>query len=247
MPVLGLIVISSLLVSTIAFIGGFFLVRQKHTTTDLTSPLVSFAAGVMLTAALLDLLPEAFHEAGEGASHSVFLGVLLFFFFERFLLWFHHHHEPHGIKPVSLLVLVGDGLHNFIDGVAIAAAFLISPAVGLTTTIAIAAHEIPQELADFSLLIHGGIKKATALLLNFLSGLTALLGAVLSYYYLESFESGIPTILGFTAGMFLYIACSDLIPEMHKDFAKQKRWLQTLPFILGVGLMWLLTLILNEH
>lgn len=245
MPTLGLIILSSLFVSAIAFVGGLSLVRQKSSV-SLTSSFVSFAAGVMLTAALLDLLPEALEEAGPRVTQPIFLGVLLFFFLERFLLWFHHHHEPHGVKPTSLLVLIGDGLHNLIDGVAIASAFLVGPAIGLTTTVAIAAHEIPQEIADFSLLIHGGMKKTTALLLNFLSGLTALVGAVSAYFYLEAFEGAIPTVLGFTAGMFLYIACSDLIPEMHKDFAKQKRWQQTLPFVVGVGIMWMLTLLLHE-
>lgn len=246
MSTLGLIIFAALLVSAISFVGGVLLISARTRTGQLTSPLVSFAAGVMLTAALLDLLPEALEEAGRAVTQPVFLGVLLFFFFERFLLWFHHHHEPHGVAPTSLLVLVGDGLHNFIDGVAIASAFLVNPGIGATTTLAIAAHEIPQEIADFSLLIHGGMKKTTALFLNFASGLTALIGAIAAYFYLEAFESGIPTILGFTAGMFLYIACSDLIPEMHKDFAKQKRWQQTLPFIAGVCIMWLLTLILHE-
>ncbi|MEK7065371.1 MAG: ZIP family metal transporter, partial [Patescibacteria group bacterium] len=227
MSTLGFIVLASIFVSAIAFVGGLVLSKQRNQSAQLTSSLVSFAAGVMLTAALLDLLPEALEEAGKIVTYPVFFGVLLFFFFERFLLWFHHHHEPHGVAPTSLLVLIGDGLHNFIDGVAIASAFLVNPGIGFTTTLAIAAHEIPQEIADFSLLIHGGMKKTTALFLNFASGLTALIGAIAAYLYLEAFESGIPTILGFTAGMFLYIACSDLIPEMHKDFAKQKRWQQT--------------------
>ncbi|OGG15435.1 hypothetical protein A2875_02390 [Candidatus Gottesmanbacteria bacterium RIFCSPHIGHO2_01_FULL_46_14] len=246
MPILSLIIIASLFVSAISFVGGFVLTEKRSQSSQIISSLVSFAAGVMLTAALLDVFPEALEKAGITVTTPVFLGVLSFFFLERFLLWFHHHHEPHGVKPTSLLVIIGDGLHNFIDGVAIASSFLVSPAIGFTTTLAITAHEIPQEIADFSLLLAGGMKKSTALLYNFLSGLTALIGAVAAFFYFERFSGAIGTVLGFTAGMFLYIACSDLIPEMHKDFAKQRRWQQTLPFIAGVSIMWILTLVLHE-
>ena len=117
----------------------------------------------------------------------------------------------------------------------------------MTTTLAIAAHEIPQEIADLSLLLYSGMKKRIALALNFLSGLTAMVGAIGGYFYFERLRQSLPLILAFTVGMFLYIACSDLIPEMHKDFAKQKRWQQTLPFVAGVGIMWLLTLVLHEQ
>lgn len=246
MSTLGFIIIAALLVSLISFVGALGLIRTKSASARHGATLVGFAAGVMLSSAVLALLPEALEEAGSSIAFPLFWGIVLFFFLERFLLWVHHHHEPHGVKPTAPLILVGDGMHNFIDGVAIAAAFLTSPVLGVTTTIAIAAHEIPQELADLSLLIYSGMKKNVALALNFASGLTAIVGAVIGYFYLEHLRENLPLILAFTVGMFLYIACSDLIPDLHKDFAKQKRWQQTIPFVVGISIMWILTLILHE-
>ncbi|MBI4062359.1 ZIP family metal transporter [Candidatus Gottesmanbacteria bacterium] len=246
MSTLGLIITASLFVSLISFVGALGLIRTKGSSARHGTTLVAFAAGVMLASAVLALLPEALEEAGSSIAFPLFWGIVLFFFLERFLLWIHHHHEPHGVKPTAPLILVGDGMHNFIDGVAIAAAFLTSPLLGATTTLAIAAHEIPQEIADLSLLIYSGMKKRIALALNFVSGLTAMVGAIGGYFYLEHLRENLPLILAFTVGMFLYIACSDLIPEMHKDFAKQKRWQQTLPFIVGVCIMWIITLFLHE-
>jgi zinc and cadmium transporter len=236
------IIIASILVSSVSLIGGFLLLRGREISQTLLHGLVSFAAGVMLAAAFLDLLPEAL-EGGSAASlilFSTLTGVVFFFFIERFILWYHHHDELHDTKPSAFLVLTGDALHNFIDGIAIAAAFIANPALGVATTLAIAAHEIPQEIADLSILIYGGMKKMRALLCNFLSALTALAGAVLSYFFLSSLEGALPLFLGFTAGMFIYIACSDLIPEMHSKFQHTKAWIYTLPFLGGIGLLWII-------
>jgi zinc and cadmium transporter len=203
--------------------------------------LVSFAAGVMLAAAFLDILPEALEMAGENIDMvliTALLGIILFFFLERFVLWFHHHDEPHGTKPSALLILVGDSFHNFIDGAAIAATFMINPGLGLITTLAIAAHEIPQEIADFTVLVHSGLTRARALFYNFLSALTALLGAVLGYFFLGTLQNILPLSLAFTAGMFIYIACSDLIPDLHQEFRRERRWVHSIPFILGIVLLW---------
>lgn len=205
--------------------------------------LVSFSAGVMLAAAFLDLLPEAMEAAGEnpaGVLPLVLVGVVFFFFLERFLLWFHHHHSEHNIHPTTHLILVGDGFHNFIDGVALAAAFAVSIELGLVTTLAIAAHEIPQELADLSVLIHGGLSRQKALWYNFVSGLPALLGAVLAYFFFSRLTGALPPLLAFTAGMFIYIACADLIPDLHTEFKKEKRWIYSVPFLLGIALIGLL-------
>lgn len=234
------IILASLLVSAVSFIGGIFLVNHKlFSNSSFTSSLVSFAAGIMLSAALLDLLPEAM-EASEG-NEALFLPVLVgivgFFFLERFVVWFHHHHSSHGRAPTSLLILLGDAVHNFIDGVAIAAAFLVNPSLGITTTLAIAAHEIPQEIADFSVLVSGGMQRRRALLFNFISGLTAVLGAVLAYFFFETVNGISWILLSFTAGMFLYIACSDLIPELHRDFSEKRKWMQTFPFLGGILLL----------
>ncbi len=235
-----LILLASLLVSAVSFVGGIFLVNHRlFSNSTFTSSLVSFAAGIMLSAALLDLLPEALEASGgeEAVFVPVLVGIVAFFFLERFVVWFHHHHASHGHAPTSVLILLGDAVHNFIDGVAIAAAFLVNPALGMTTTLAIAAHEIPQEIADFSVLISGGMKKKKALLYNFISGLTAVIGAVSAYFFFETIEGLSWILLSFTAGMFLYIACSDLIPELHKELSEKRKWMQTLPFLGGILLL----------
>lgn len=240
------IVIASLAISLLSLSGGILLTWKKLFTERLSAYLVGFAAGVMLTTAFADLLPEAVESS---ADQNIFfyglLGVVVFFLLERFVLWFHHHDQAH-TKPSVYLILVGDGLHNFFDGIAIAATFLSNPGLGVITTLAIAAHEIPQEIADFGILISGGMKRSKALFYNFLSALTALFGAVVGFYYLERLEGITPIFLIFTAGVFIYIACSDLIPDLHQDFKKQKKWLTTIPFIIGILLTYyLITLV--EH
>lgn len=233
------IMLASLFVSSVSFVGAIVLALKRTWTPAWQTTLVSFAAGVMLSAAVLDLMPEALEEAGEANIFpAIFVGIITFFFLERFVLWFHHHHEGHGAHPTSILVLLGDGIHNLIDGVAIAAAFLISPGVGVVTTLAIAAHEIPQEIADFGVLVSSGMSKVRALIFNFLSGLTALLGALLAYFFLETAQGLVWMALAFSAGMFLYISCSDLIPELHTDFSKHRRFAQTIPFLLGILILW---------
>ncbi|OGE69146.1 hypothetical protein A3J21_01945 [Candidatus Daviesbacteria bacterium RIFCSPLOWO2_02_FULL_43_11] len=248
MSTLFLTVTASLTVSLIALVGALFLYWERLTSQKVTLTLLSFAAGTMLAVSFLDLLPEALESAAEGANIfiPVLLGIVVFFFLERFVLWFHHHDETHDMHPSAVLILLGDGLHNFIDGIAIAAAFLTNPGIGFATTLAIAAHEIPQEIADFSVLIHGGMEKTKALFFNFISGLTALVGAVLAFYFLENLTGVLPLSLAFTAGMFIYIACSDLIPEMHQHASKQKSWTQFLPFLLGIATIWILVATLAE-
>lgn len=232
------ILFAALGISAFSFAGAALLFWKKALSVPMLPVLVSFAAGVMLTAAVMDLLPEAIEEAGDASAFPVVLaGIVAFFFLERFVLWFHHHHETHGERPSTILVLVGDGVHNFIDGVAISAAFLTDPLLGIVTTLAIAAHEVPQEFADFSVLLAGGMKPAKALLFNFLSGLTAVAGALLAYYFLESVEGVIWVALAFSSGMFLYIACSDLIPELHTTYAKTQKMSQTLSFLFGIGVL----------
>lgn len=241
------IILANLVVSLISFSGAAILLWKKLQTDHALNHLVSFAAGVMLSAAILDLLPEAIELATEGT--NVFIpiisGILLFFFLERFFLWFHHHDETHGARPTAALVLFGDSIHNFIDGLAIAATFLTNPTLGLVTTLAIAAHEIPQEIADFSLLIYSGMNKKRALVFNFVSGLTAILGGIVGFYFLDKVQGLLPIFLAFTAGMFIYISCADLIPELHRHFEKKKGWSQSLSLLCGVILLWILTKLLG--
>lgn len=241
------ILLSSFFVSLVSIIGILTVFSKRWHKPEYAAGLVSFAAGVMLSAAFFDILPEALELNPEPSLFmAIFAGLLLFFFLERFVLWFHHHHDSHGAKPSVFLILIGDTIHNLIDGISIAAAFLASPAIGVTTTLAIAAHEIPQELADFSVLTAGGMSKKKAILWNFLSGLTSLLGAVVGYYFLSQVEDYLWLFLAFAGGMFLYIASSDLIPELHQDFKRDRRWQQTYPFILGIVLIFAFTRLIAE-
>lgn len=224
---------------------------KKMLTKNIIPYLVSFAAGVILTTSFLDLFPEAVEQAENlGLKINIFLpaflGVVTSFFIERFLLWFHHHEHTHGMKPTIFLITIGDGIHNLIDGITIAATYLANPTLGLITTIAIAAHEIPQEIADFSILIHSGLSKKNALIINLLSAITAIIGGVLGYYFLNNFKTGLPVLLAFSAGIFIYISCSDLIPDLHRDYKEQRKWVQVMPFIIGIVLMYSLILFLHE-
>lgn len=244
---LAFVLLSSFFVSLVSIIGILTVFSKRWHKPEYAAGLVSFAAGVMLSAAFFDILPEALELNPEPSLFmAIFAGLLLFFFLERFVLWFHHHHDSHGAKPSVFLILIGDTIHNLIDGISIAAAFLASPAIGVTTTLAIAAHEIPQELADFSVLTAGGMSKKKAILWNFLSGLTSLLGAVVGYYFLSQVEDYLWLFLAFAGGMFLYIASSDLIPELHQDFKRDRRWQQTYPFILGIVLIFAFTRLIAE-
>lgn len=238
---LPIIIIASVLVSCSALVGGALLLWKKALTKDILPYLIGFAAGVVLVTAFLDLLPEALEHASGDVSIFIpaLLGVIVSFFIERFLLWFHHHDESHTIKPSSILILFGDGIHNFIDGIVIAAAFMSDVGLGFAITLAVAAHEIPHEIADFAVLIHGGMKKTQALLFNFLSSLAALVGAVGAFYFLQKIEGSLPYLLAFSGGMFIYIACVDLIPDLHKDFTEKKRWQQSLAFVGGLLIAYL--------
>ena len=164
------IITSSLVISLVSLLGGLGIIYNLTKRRTFLPFFVSFAAGVMLATSFFDLFPEAL-ELGDAESifMPAFLGIVLFFFLERFVLWFHHHDDDHHLKPSTILINVGDGIHNFIDGVVIAATFIANPTLGVVTTLAIAAHEIPHELADFSVMIHGGMSRGRALFYNFLS------------------------------------------------------------------------------
>lgn len=235
-----IILFASFLVSLISFCGALLLLWKKNFFVKFLPYLVNLAAGTMLTTAFIDLLPEAFGEIGEKKTvfAAALLGVIFFFFLERFVLWFHHHDDTHNMKPSAYLVLLGDSFHNFIDGVAIAASFLTAMPLGITTTLAIILHEIPHEIADYGVLIHGGFKPKKALFFNFLSALTSLLGAIAALFFLQYIQRALPLSLAFTGGMFIYIACSDLIPDLHNEFKRDKRWEQSLTFIIGIALAW---------
>jgi zinc and cadmium transporter len=234
--------LATLLVSAVAFVGIVF-VFTGRLTKRAEIPLLSFAAGVLLATTFLELLPEATTlSRAPGNIFLATLGAMIgFFLLERLLHGSHIHEDEHrehvtGLPPY--LVLIGDGLHNFIDGVAIAASFAAGPTVGLVTTVAVMVHEVPQELADFGILVAGGVPPRQALLLNFLSGLTAVVGAVVFFAVGSSVEPYLAWFMAATAGMFIYIASSDLIPQLHHHPALHP-WTQ-LPFLGGIALIALL-------
>jgi zinc and cadmium transporter len=207
--------------------------------------LLAFAAGVLLTTAFLDLLPEALHESGDNPStfSAGLTGVALSFFLERFIINFHPHtHENHHeVEKQSLvgLVLFGDGFHNFIDGFAIATSFLVSVPLGITTALAVAAHEIPLEISDFAILLRSNLGVTRAIWFNILSGLTALVGAGLALFFAESIEPYLGLVLAFTGGMFIYIAATNIIPELNHVYIRERKWHQMAFFVAGLLVMYL--------
>lgn len=236
--VLGWIILATLFISAISLVGVFALFLKKGLMERLSFALIGLAAGALIGSAFLHLLPEALQ---EGVDVQVFiyalLGFIAFFLLERYLHWRHCHDGVCDVHAFTYLNLVGDGVHNFIDGLMIAASFLTNIKLGLITTFAIALHEIPQEMGDYGILIYGGFGRRKALLCNFLCGLTALLGAILGYF-LSGISVGFAKLfLPLIAGGFIYIAGSDLIPELHKHADTQRGRFSLAAFFLGTALM----------
>lgn len=198
--------------------------------------MVSFAAGALLGAAFLDLIPEGVEESNPDVFfYYVLGGFFLFFILERFIFWYHCHEGVCKVHPFSYLSLLGDALHNFLDGIIIAAAFMTSGVIGWTTTFAIILHEIPQEIGDYFVLIHGGFSKSKALFYNFLSAITSIFGALLTYFFLGGEPTFAPILVGVAAGGFIYIAASDLVPELKKLPSHRESIFHFLLIILGVA------------
>jgi zinc and cadmium transporter len=239
MDVLWLILASTFIVSAISFIGVFFLALNEKVFKKLLLILISFASGTMLGGAFFHLIPEAFPNPLGSLDESIFiaivLGIMVFFLLEKFL-WRHCHERECEMHPFAYLNLVGDGVHNFIDGLIIAASFLASTSLGLVTTLAVVSHEIPQEIGDFGILIFGGFTKTKALFYNFLSAIIAILGALVTYFF-SAYIPDMSHLLAFAAGGFIYIATTDLIPELHKERGVANSTLQFLMLVAGLALM----------
>ncbi len=236
------ILVATILVSLISLVGIVLLSLNKKTLDTAVFLILSFATGTLFAAAFFDLFPEALEGLESKVVFGVALsGIMVFFILERLVHWHHEHHDhKNHEKPVAYLVLLGDGLHNFFDGIAIAASFLTSFELGITTTLAIIAHEIPQELGDFTLLTYAGFSTKKALLFNLLSALTAVIGAI-SFFYLSSQIENLQYYgLAFTAGAFLYIAGTDLLPELHKQEEKSKSITQLIAMLAGIVVIWIL-------
>ncbi len=210
--------------------------------------MVSYAVGALLGAALLRLLPEAFSAADnvEKVFAVTLAGLLGFFLLEKFALWRHAH--AHGAterahdqsRRSGLLIIVGDAIHNTVDGVAIAAAFLTDVRLGVVTTLAVIAHEIPQEVGDFMILLHVGYSRRTALLLNLLASLTSVAGGIAGYFVLRESQAAVPYVLAVSAAGFIYIAVADLIPDMHRSVDLRSTAWQVILIAVGVATVALL-------
>lgn len=224
--------------SLFAWIGLITFAFKERLLRRILLPLVAFSAGALLGGAFLHLLPASISHHGGHLSNFLWLlgGFTIFFALEQFINWHHCHRPPsEHYKPVTYLILLADAIHNFIGGLAIAGSFLVSVKTGIITWLAAAAHEIPQELGDFGILVHGGWKKSTALLYNFVSALTVVLGGLVAYFIAGRFETEF--LLPFAAGNFIYIASSDLIPEIKHCESVKAGAIHFLAFILGIALL----------
>jgi len=211
-------------------------------------PLISFAIGALLGAAFLELLPDAFANAQSvrGVAATVLAGILAFFVLEKLVLWRHYHAEDVEHDDAALgdqgrsgiLILIGDSFHNFVDGVLIAAAFLQSTELGIVAAAAVIAHEIPQEMGDFVILLHSGFAKRTALVLNAVSGLAMLAGGLLGYFALQMMVQWVNSMIAVAAASMIYIAVADLIPGLHKRTELHATFQQVVLIALGVGAIW---------
>jgi len=234
------ILASVILISLLSLVGVVTLTLGEKRLGEFLPIFIAFASGSLLAAAFLDLIPEALEKAGVIALSMVLVGVILFFIVERFIHWHHCGKEECHVKPVAYLSLFGDGVHNFMDGVVVAAAYMTSTHLGIITTIVIALHEIPQEFGDFSVLIHSGMKARKALLYNFISALAAVFGGVAGFVFLTTIESWIPLVVATAAGGLIYIATADLMPELHKETQRSKLVLQTIALFAGILILFVL-------
>jgi zinc and cadmium transporter len=234
------IIASTFVVSLISLVGIFTIGIKEKLLAKLLFFLIGFSAGALLGGAFLHILPEALE---TNSSLNVFsyliLGLILFFLLERYLHWRHCHQEEGTCKthPFTYLSLVGDTFHNFIDGMLIAVSYLVSIKLGLVTTIAVILHEIPQELGDFGVLVYGGFSKRKALACNFISAIAAVAGAAIAYFVADSVQGFSNLVLPITAGGFIYIAASDLIPEIHKERNQARATMAFAAFIFGIIFM----------
>lgn len=239
-----LAVLAALLISAISLIGILTIHWSKTKVTHLVTFFVPLAAGTMLGSVFFHLLPEAAELIPEASFFPLLLlSFLIFVLIEKAFHWRHCHQEDCSIHPFGYMNILGDGVHNFLDGIVLVTAFLVSIPLGLATTLAVAIHEVPQEIGDFGVLLHAGFTKKKALLLNFGSALLALVGVVVGAVIAEQIQAVVPFFLLFAAGGFLYIAATDLIPEMRKAKDRQSLVLSIVSFLFGIGLMWILEFI----
>jgi len=235
----------SLLVISLASLIGVFTISINHKRLEqFLEAMVAFAIGALLGDVFIHLLPELSENGlSLDVSLMILVGILAFFVLEKFIRWHHCHHVDHGsvceTPSFGYVALAGDAMHNFIDGLILAGAFIASPAVGVATAIAILLHEVPQEIADFGVLLKSGFTQKKALLFNFLISLTAFLGAGFALV-ISSTAEFTPYLIAFTIGGFLYLAGTDLLPELHKKFSKKDGFIQFICIVIGIVIMFVL-------
>jgi len=240
------ILLSTFLVSLISLIGIFTLAIKEKLLKKILFCLIGFSAGALIGSAFLDLLPEAIAKTKSTlVFYYLILGIVLFFLLERYFYWRHCHEGDCNIHAFTYLNLVGDGLHNFLDGMVIAVSFVVSVKLGITTTLAVVFHEIPQELGDFGVLVYGGLTKRRALFYNFISGLAAMIGAIVGYFMSGMAAGFSHFVLPLTAGGFIYIATSDLIPQIHKESNLRGATPAFIFFLLGIAFIALTSILLK--
>ncbi len=233
-------ILSTLLVSIISLVGIIFIKISSEKLSKIIFLMVSFAVGIILGNSFLHLIPESFEHFSHSNTPSLLIccGIVLFFLTEQILHWHHHNINEKQIKPLGKINLLADGIHNFSDGILIAAAWMTSPQIGLTTTLAVCIHEIPQEIADYGILLHAGYTRKKALFWNLFSALSALVGTVLMLWLGTYFIELNKFIIPLAAGGFIYLAGSDLIPELHKNPSKKSILLQIFFILIGLALMY---------
>lgn len=245
---LAYIILSTFAIALFAFIGIFTLALKDKILNKILLILVSLSAGALMGGAFLHLIPESIEKAEE-TNYDIFIfvliGFLLFFVIEKVLHWRHCHKGKCDVHTFHYMNLIGDTIHNFIDGLIISAGFIASIELGISTVIAIAAHEIPQEIGDFGVLIYGGFKKKKAIILNFCVALTIVFGGVVGYFISKNVEQAVVFLLPFAAGGFIYIGATDLIPEIKKETDTWKSMATMLVFICGLLIMWLVKILFH--
>jgi zinc and cadmium transporter len=237
------ILASVTIVSLVSFVGIVFIGLKEAFLRRILTALIGFASGSLIGGAFIHLLPEAFEETGQATFYPVVIGIIFFFAMEKFLYWRHCHEEKCPVHTFAYLNLIGDGVHNFIDGMIIAASFILSYDLGIATTLAVVFHEVPQEIGDFGVLIYGGLTRKRALAYNFASALTAVVGA-LTVYFLAFIQTAEHLLVPFAAGGFIYIAATDLMPELHKRTQAKESLIQLATVLSGIGLMSILKALL---
>jgi zinc and cadmium transporter len=233
------ILLATFFVSVISLAGIFTLSIKEKILNKILLFMVSLSAGALMGGAFIHLLPEAMEKIGNTEALMYGLaGFLIFFIIEKVLHWRHCHEGHCHVHTFAYMNLVGDSVHNFIDGLIIAASFVVDVRLGIVTTAAVALHEIPQEIGDFGVLVYGGFKRSRALMMNFVTALTAVLGGILGYVLSSQMQTAINFIIPFAAGGFIYIGASDLIPEIRKETRLDKSMISLAVFIIGILIMY---------